>query len=72
MERIMELKSVWTFQCAIFDTSSLNVYRHKQSISMEFLFDNTEGSDLLFKARADSLETNNRVQHEWRTTVQVP
>ena len=42
---------------------TLGVYRHKQSITREFVFDNTKGSALLFKARAGSLETNYRVHH---------
>jgi len=43
--------------------STLALYRLKNDIHREDIYDNSKGSDLLFKARAGSLETNVRTKH---------
>ena len=45
--------------------STLEIYRVKQDISRELIYDNSKGNDLLFKARAGSLETQSNSPLEW-------
>ena len=59
MDNVVPIKETVAWQSSMLSKSTLVTNRHKESITREFLFDNTKGSDL-FKARAGSLEMNHR------------
>ena len=63
VDNVVHTKETLAWQSSMLSKSTLVTYHHKQSISRESLYDNTKGSNLFFKVRAGSLETNHRVHH---------